>query len=79
METDPNVAEEDDTAVYLDQQYPVKLHHSMGNYNKVHSSMKNVLSFLRWNKTEAKDLDPKTNASMENKQQDILRRYQFQQ
>ena len=77
LESDPNVVEDDDAVVYLDQQYPVALHHSMKNFHKVKSTMRNVITMIKWNKDDATSLDTKVKAEMLARQQNICTNYLF--
>ena len=64
LANDPNLVVDDTTYEYLEQQYPTTFHHSMKNFNKVHTTWKNVREALRWNESQVTNLDPISKADM---------------
>ena len=75
LSADQNLTHEDDSTVYLEDQYPTAFHYSMKSFYKVSSSLRTLLETLRWTKQDTPDVDKTKLSQLEKEKSKLQKRY----
>ena len=75
LSSDQNLTHEDDSTVYLEDQYPTAFHFSMKSFYKVSSSLRTLLETLRWMKQDTPDVDKSKLTKLQDEKSKLQKRY----
>ena len=75
LDSDHNLTYEDESSVYIEEQYPVTFHFTMKSFQKENSSLRTLLQILKWKKTDSLGVGADKIAKLEAEQKRMRKRY----